>query len=64
MCIFETTVSVSGAFLLLWGMESMITFAQLLLWQSQVCFLSELDQRAGPQVVFHFFVWWDEVQLF
>lgn len=34
LCTFETTVSVSGVFLLLWGMMSMITFVQLPLWHS------------------------------
>lgn len=45
-------------------MESVITSLQWLWWHSRVCFLAGQDQRAGLQVVFHFSVWWDEVQLF
>lgn len=64
-CIFEMNVFHFWSILSFCGeMESVITSVQQLWWYSKVHFLARLDQRAGLQVVFHFSVWWDEVQLF
>ena len=65
LCMFEMNVFCLWSVLSCWGeMESVVTSAQQLWWRLRGFFLARLDQRAGLQVVFHFSVWWDEVQLF